>query len=71
MIKNFTVAQEVALHTTPTPGITSLDIHKDQEQYIITGGVNGSISLYDRETANVFQNTQSVFEDKLIGCCDI
>ena len=55
MITNFTVTQEVSLHSTPTPGITSLDIHREQDQFIITGGVNGSISLYDRKKNNVFQ----------------
>ena len=55
MISNFTVTQEISLRSAPTAGITSLDIHREQDQFIIAGDINGSVSLYDRKTSNVFQ----------------
>lgn len=46
VISNFSLKKSESLHSTVKPGITSFDLHPDS-QHILTGGLDGSVLLYD------------------------
>jgi len=48
-VTNFKPIDTVALHSTTKPGITCSRIHPERD-IIATGGVDGSIILYCKET---------------------
>jgi len=49
-IKGYKVLSTSPLHKTTTPGILSLDIHPNDATKVLTGGVDGDIVLFDRDT---------------------
>lgn len=41
------------MHSSANPGITSLDIHPENDDLLVTGGNDGSVALYNRSKNQV------------------
>lgn len=55
---NFTPKEKVSLHSTTKPGITSADIHKNEE-LIVTGGVDGQVILYNAKDNKIVAQVEA------------
>lgn len=52
-LERYKVLSTVNLHQTTNPGILTVDIHPTKQNFLLTGGVDGSVIVYNRETKKI------------------
>jgi len=56
MISGYRLANSLPLHSTTKPGITALDIHQDQDDFLITGGNDGAVIFYNKQNNRIINS---------------
>jgi pre-mRNA-processing factor 19 len=54
-VKRFECTGEFKIHQSTAPGILCLDVHKEADNRIVTGGVDQQVILFDAETQKLAQ----------------
>merc|ERR1719313_1851434 len=54
-IKKFTCTGEHKVHQSTAPGILCVDVHKENEHAVVTGGVDQQVVLFDAESGKTAQ----------------
>lgn len=54
-VKRFECTGQYKIHQSTAPGITCLDIHKNDDNRIVTGGVDQQVILFDAENGKLVQ----------------
>lgn len=54
-VKKFACTGAHPVHQSTAPGILCLDVHKNDEQRVLTGGVDGQVILFDAENEKLAQ----------------
>ncbi|KRX05253.1 WD40-repeat-containing domain [Pseudocohnilembus persalinus] len=63
-VSQYSSVDNISLHSTTKPGITCLKIHPEKD-LVVTGGIDGSIILYDKKTQKILQSFNEVHKKQI------
>jgi len=55
-IKNYEVISSFNIHKASKPGVTCVDIHPTKQEFILTGGMDSAVHIFNREVNKVTGN---------------